>query len=259
MIKLQNTPKTAAIIPARDEARAIGQVVTALRELRTDSGERVIDTILVCDNGSVDRTTEVARCAGATVVYQPEAGYGLACLTAIDQLSNPDLLLFIDGDNAFSADQAIPLINAVIQGADLAIGSRVLGNMASGALTLPQRAGNRLASFLIRLLWGTHVTDLGPFRAISWQAYQRLNMRDRRFGWTVEMQVKAIQLGMRVEEYPVDTRRRIGRSKISGTLKGTLGAAHGILSTIGRLWWQERRQRRRADAVAALSSAGDQR
>ena len=232
------SPKIAAIIPARDEEKAIGAVVTGLKNLCDNQGEPLINTIVVCDNGSTDHTALVARQAGATVVYQSVAGYGLACLTAISHLQNTDVLLFIDGDNAFKADQAQPLIAAIVNGADLVIGSRVQGQMAPGALTFPQQFGNRLASFLIRVIWGADITDLGPFRAISWQAYQRLGMADKRFGWTVEMQIKAIQQGMSIIELPVDTDCRIGRSKISGTVKGTIGASLGILSMIARLWWR---------------------
>ena len=234
--------RIAAIIPARDEEQAISSVVTGLKQLCDHGGKPLIANIVVCDNGSRDRTADIARRAGATVVHQPVAGYGLACLTAIDALQEVDYLLFVDGDNAFTIEQARPLIEAIERGADLAIGSRVLGTMEPGALTFPQQFGNRLASFLIQRLWGADITDLGPFRAITYPAYRRLEMRDRRFGWTVEMQVKAIQQGMNVVELPVDTRRRLGRSKISGTLRGTVGAAVGILSMIARLWWRERRQ-----------------
>lgn len=247
------SPKIAAIIPARDEEKAIGAVVTGLKNLCDHQGNRLIDSIVVCDNGSTDQTAEAARQAGATVVYQAVAGYGLACLTAVSQLQDTEILLFIDGDNAFRAEQSRPLIAAISNGADLAIGSRVLGQMAPGALTFPQQFGNRLASFLIRCIWGAKITDLGPFRAISWQAYQRLRMADKRFGWTVEMQIKAIQQGMSVIELPVDTDRRIGRSKISGTVRGTIGASLGILSMIARLWWQEFRKPAQAATPATLS------
>lgn len=254
-------PKIAVIIPAKDEERAIGKVVSGLKEISDNAGHPLFKTIIVCDNGSRDHTADCARKAGATVIYQPTAGYGLACLTAIDQVDDINLLLFIDGDNAFKAEQSVPLIEAIIQGADLAIGSRVLGNAAPGALTMPQWAGNHLASFLIRRLWGANVTDLGPFRAISWQAYQRLKMQDRSFGWTVEMQVKAIQHGMYVVEHPVDTLRRIGRSKISGTIKGTIGASVGILSMIARLWWREWRLKTCRESckgnTVAYSAAGE--
>lgn len=249
--------RIAAVIPARDEELAIGSVVTGLRNLRSDKGEPLVDTIVVCDNGSTDRTADLARRAGAKVVHQPVAGYGLACLTAISQLHDVEVLLFVDGDNAFQPEQALPLIAAINCGADLAIGSRVQGKMEPGALTFPQRFGNHLASVLIRVIWSAQVTDLGPFRAIRWESYRRLQMADRRFGWTVEMQVKAIQQGMKVVEVPVDTHRRIGCSKISGTLKGTLGAAHGILSMIARLWWQERHRPRLQDSISPLTPTGD--
>lgn len=251
------TTRIAAIIPARDEELAIGQVVAGLKNLRADNGEPLIDTIVVCDNGSRDQTADIARRAGAKVIHQPVAGYGLACLTAISQLHDVEVLLFVDGDDAFRPEQALPLIAAISCGADLAIGSRVLGKMEPSALTFPQRFGNRLASLLIRAIWGAQVTDLGPFRAIRWDSYRRLHMADRRFGWTVEMQVKAIQQGMNIVEVPVETRRRIGRSKISGTLKGTIGAAHGILSTIARLWWQERRQPPLGENISPLTPMGD--
>ncbi|MEZ5528416.1 MAG: glycosyltransferase family 2 protein [Porticoccaceae bacterium] len=251
------TTRIAAVIPARDEELAIGSVVAGLRNLRSDNGEALIDSIVVCDNGSRDQTADMALRAGAKVVHQPVAGYGLACLTAIGQLHDEDILLFVDGDNAFRAEQALPLIAAINCGADLAIGSRVLGKMEPGALTFPQRFGNRLASLLIRIIWGAQVTDLGPFRAIRWESYRRLHMADRGFGWTVEMQVKAIQQGIKLVEVPVDTYRRIGRSKISGTLKGTVGAAHGILSMIARLWWQDRRQPRLGEDISPLTPMGD--
>lgn len=256
-------PQIAVIIPARDEEQAIGKVVKSLKQIRDKTGTPLFDTIMVCDNGSQDNTAQCALQAGASVVYQHTPGYGLACLTAIAQLKHFDILLFMDGDNAFRAEQAIPLVEAISRGADVAIGSRVLGKTAPGALTFPQRAGNRLASLLIRHLWGTNVTDLGPLRAISRQAYHRLDMQDTRFGWTVEMQIKAVQQGMRVEEYPVDTYRRIGRSKISGTIKGTIGASVGILSTIARLWWQQdQRQwhtRRRSVRNAPVTVTGEHR
>lgn len=229
------------IIPTRDEAKAIGLVIQGLKALHNEDGSSIIDVILVCNNGSIDDTAMIAKNAGAKVVHQPQFGYGIACLTALNHAQNSDILLFIDGDNAFRAAQAIPLINAVVMGADLAIGSRNLGCMARGALTLPQRWGNWLASHLIQLLWHQKVTDLGPFRAISQQALKRLAMEDKRFGWTIEMQIKAIQMNMLVEEHPVDTFNRLGRSKISGTVRGTIGAGVGILSMIAKLRWRQLR------------------
>ena len=226
----------AAVIPARDEAENIGEVVGGLLALRTGAGRRVMDDVVVCDNGSTDATAERARAAGARVTVERKPGYGRACLTAIAALRPADVVLFVDGDQSCEPRQALELLRAAADGADLVIGSRVLGRMEPGALSPPQIAGNRVASLLIRMLWGRTVTDLGPFRAIRADALRRLDMRDTAYGWTVEMQIKAIQMGMRIVETPVDSRRRrFGRSKVGGTVKGVVGASVGILGTILRL------------------------
>ena len=226
----------AAVIPARDEAENIGEVVGGLLALRTAAGRRVMDDVVVCDNGSTDATAERARAAGARVTVERKPGYGRACLTAIAALRPADVVLFVDGDQSCEPRQALELLRAAAAGADLVIGSRVLGRMEPGALSPPQIAGNRVASLLIRMLWGRTVTDLGPFRAIRADALRRLDMRDTAYGWTVEMQIKAIQMGMRIVETPVDSRRRrFGRSKVGGTVKGVVGASVGILGTILRL------------------------
>ena len=225
-----------AVIPARDEADNIGGVVAGLLDLRTRTGARVVDDLVVCDNGSTDATTQRARAAGARVVVEGTPGYGRACLTAIAALRPVDVVLFVDGDQSCDARQAPDLLRAIAGGADLVIGSRVLGRMESGALSLPQIAGNRVASLLIRMLWGRTVTDLGPFRAIRSDALSRLDMRDTAYGWTVEMQIKAIQMELRTVETPVDSRRRrFGRSKVGGTVRGVVGASAGILGMIARL------------------------
>ena len=230
------------VVPARDEEQSIGSVVVDLLALRDEDGARVVDDFVVCDNGSTDATATRAREAGARTVRQETPGYGLACLTAIAALRPVDVVLFTDGDRSFEGAQGLRLLEAVAGGADLAIGSRTLGRREPGALSLPQIAGNRVASLLIRLLWGVAVTDLGPYRAIRAEALRRLEMQDRTYGWTVEMQVKAIQHGMRVVEVPVDAlRRRFGRSKVGGTLRGVVGAGVGILSMIARLRWREAR------------------
>ena len=224
------------VIPARNEAGNIGAVVTELLELRTAAGERVVDDLVVCDNGSTDGTADRARAAGARVVAEETPGYGIACLTALAALRPMDVVLFVDGDRSCEAGQAIDLLRAIADGADMVVGSRALGRMEPGALSAPQIAGNRVASLLIRLLWGKTVTDLGPFRAIRADALQRLDMRDTAYGWTVEMQVKAIQMHLRLVETPVDSlRRRSGRSKVGGTVKGVIGASAGILGMIFRL------------------------
>ena len=224
------------VIPARDEAENIGDVVGGLLGLRTEPGRRIVDDLVVCDNGSIDATAERARAAGARVAVEPTPGYGRACLTAIAALRPVDVVLFVDGDRSCVIRQAIDLLQAVAAGADLAIGSRALGRREPGALSPPQTAGNRVASWLIRLLWGRTVTDLGPFRAIRSDALRRLDMRDTAYGWTVEMQIKAIQADLGMVEIPVDSRRRrFGRSKVGGTVSGVVGASVGILGTILRL------------------------
>ena len=226
--------------PARDEERDIGAVVGELLALADERGHPLIDDFVVCDNGSADATAERARQAGARVVRQQKPGYGIACLSALDALEPVDIVLFTDGDRSFKAADAPRLLEAVANGADLAIGSRTLGQMEPGALSAPQLLGNRLAGFLIKRLWRQEVTDLGPYRAIRAEALERLNMQDTAFGWTVEMQVKAIQKGLKVVEAPVDTlRRRFGKSKVGGTLKGVIGAGVGILSVIATLRWRQ--------------------
>ena len=182
---------------------------------------------------------------GARVAHQAAPGYGVACLTALAALRPVEVVLFTDGDGSFEPVQGLRLLAAIAGGADMAIGSRVLGRREPGALSAPQIAGNRVAALLIRLLWGAAVTDLGPYRAIRTDALRRLEMQDRTYGWTVEMQVKAIQRGLRVTEVPVDAlRRRHGRSKVGGTLRGVAGAGAGILSMIARLRWRQARAAR---------------
>lgn len=225
-----------AVIPAYNEEDNVGPVVAALLDLRTDGGHHVIDDVVVCDNGSTDATAVRAQAAGARVVVEETRGYGMACLTALAALDPVDAVLFVDGDQSFDVFQALDLLEAIADGADLAIGSRALGRMEPGALSMPQIVGNRVAGLLIRLLWGQVVTDLGPFRAIRANALTQLDMRDTAYGWTVEMQVKAIQLDMKIVETPVNSlRRRFGRSKVGGTLRGVIGASIGILGMIARL------------------------
>lgn len=228
-------------IPALDEEASIGFVVGELRALRNVDDTPVVDDVVVCDNGSADATAARAAAAGARIVRENRKGYGSACLAAIAGLRRTDVVLFTDADHAFHASQATRLVDPIADGADLVIGSRTLGRREPGALSLPQVMGNRLATALIRLLWGRRTTDLGPYRAIRADALSAIGMRDVAFGWTVEMQVKAIQQGLRTAEVPVDTRARIGRSKISGTVRGVVGAGFGILSTIAKLRWEQRR------------------
>ena len=235
-----NQSHISVIIPALNEEKSISLVVSELQALRTLDKTPLIDDIIVCDNGSTDNTAVVAALHGARVVYQSTPGYGIACLTAMSHLQETDIVVFLDGDYSCVTEQAKDLLQPFISNTqvDMVIGSRALGSKQTGALTLPQTVGNALAVFLIRYLWKTNITDLGPFRAIRYSSLKQLQMADRKFGWTVEMQVKAILHHMNVIEIPVDSIRRIGVSKISGTLKGVFGAGVGILSTIGRLWWE---------------------
>lgn len=216
-----------AVIPALDEERAIGAVI---REAPSFLAE-----IIVVDNGSRDATAKVAAQAGARVVAEPRRGYGRACKAGIAASLPCDIILFMDADGADDPADAAAIVAPVAAGsADLVIGSRMIGRADAGALTPQQRWGNRLACALIRLFWGVRFTDLGPFRAISAAALARLAMDDDAFGWTVEMQARAAKLGLKVAETPVHYRRRIGFSKISGTLSGVVRAGATILYVVFR-------------------------
>lgn len=244
-------PKVSAIVPARNEAPTIGAVVLDLLALRQPSGDTVISEVVVANNGSIDETAWLARLRGAYVVTVPEPGYGQACWHGV-QASLGEVLLFVDADGSADPADAIALLDAVTAGADLAIGVRE--HAEAGAMTLAQRFGNRLACQLMRLLWRMPVSDLGPYRAIRRDAFDRLQMRDRGFGWTVEMQLRAHLLGLKVCEVPVRWRARVaGESKISGTVRGVIGAGVGILGMIARLWWRERYAR---SADSTLPQAG---
>ena len=229
-----------AIIPALDEEESLPFVLLATLAARIEAaaGGRVA-RIIVVDNGSTDRTAEVARAAGAIVVREPERGYGAACLAGIAWLAAhdpPDAVVFLDGDGADDPADLPGLVAPIAAGAaELVIGSRTLGGADRGSLTPQQLVGNAIAVAFIRLAYGGRCTDLGPLRAIRWDALGRLGMSDKNYGWTVEMQVKAMRHGQRVVEVPVRYRRRIaGRSKVSGTVAGTIGAGWKILATIAR-------------------------
>lgn len=224
----------SVIIPALDEEDAIIRVLDDLPNPGQEVDGVVYD-IVVVDNGSTDRTPTRAVEMGARVVREPRRGYGQACLAGLAALDDPDVVLFLDGDYSDYPEEAATLIAPIRQQtADLVIGSRVLGERESGALLPQARAGNALATTLIQLLYGVRYTDLGPFRAIRYASLLQLQMSDRDFGWTVEMQVKAARQGLRIAEVPVRYRKRIGKSKISGTLIGTVRAGHKILWTIFR-------------------------
>jgi len=220
--------RIAAIIPALDEAENITQVISSL--------PRFLDRIIVVDNGSCDGTAKAARCAGAHVVREPRRGYGSACLAGIRTLEEdpPWCVVFLDGDGSDDPEQVLDLVLPVVRGrSDLVLASRSLGSVEPGALTPVQRFGNILAPALIRLVWGVTYTDLGPFRAVGWQALSLMEMSDPDFGWTVEMQIKAARFGLRVEEIPARyRRRRQGRSKVSGTVAGSIRAGMVILRWI---------------------------
>lgn len=226
----------AAVIPAHNEQASIALVLKELKALSGPDKTPLFDDILVCDNASTDNTPTLAKQAGVRVIYEPQKGYGIACQTAISALRNPDIVVFIDADHSIVAEEVPRLLAPLRKGADLVIGSRTLGNQEANALLPPQRIGNWLASYTIRRLWHYQITDLGPFRAICYRSLKRLQMQDQHYGWTVEMQVKAIQHGMTVVETPVSSLERIGKSKISGTLRGCIGAAIGIFGTIFKLY-----------------------
>ncbi len=222
---MRHGKRIGVVIPALDEEQAIGAVIGEI--------PGYVDIVIVADNGSRDRTAELARAAGATVVSEPERGYGAACLAGIAAAGPVDIVVFLDGDHSDHPAQMDRLIDPIAEGrAGLVIGSRVLGRAEQGSLTPQQRFGNWLACRLMRLVWGVRYTDLGPFRAAGRQTLQRLGMRDRNYGWTVEMQINAAMLGIPSIEVPVDYRRRIGQSKVSGTVKGVVLAGTKILTVI---------------------------
>jgi glycosyltransferase involved in cell wall biosynthesis len=218
--------KITAIIPALNEEKSIALVLNGLPGF--------IDNVVVCDNGSTDNTAAVARQQGAAVVFEKERGYGAACLRAVAALdsygtsaiiSKPDILLFIDGDYSDYPEQAETLIRPLIENDfDLVMGSRILTLKSHRALFPAAVLGNWLSTKLIYWIWNAKFTDIGPFRAIKFDSFKTLDMKDRNFGWTLEMQVKAVKRGLKCLEVPVSYRKRIGSSKISGTISGSLRA-----------------------------------
>ncbi|MBK9254429.1 MAG: glycosyltransferase family 2 protein [Saprospiraceae bacterium] len=226
-------PVIDVIIPAWNEELSIGLVINEIPE-------NLVRHIIVCDNGSSDNTAKVAAAHGAIVVEQPLKGYGNACLKGMAYINKlpikPDIIVFLDGDHSDFPAQMAELISPIMkEDVDMVIGSRALGELEKGSMMPQQIFGNWLATTLIRILYNYNFTDLGPFRAIRYEALMVINMQDKTYGWTVEMQVKAAKLKLKTDEVPVRYRRRIGTSKVSGTIKGTVMAGYKILWTIFKL------------------------
>jgi glycosyltransferase involved in cell wall biosynthesis len=232
-------PRITVIIPALNEEEALPKVLAAIP---TCLDARVI----VCDNGSTDRTPEVALQTGAEVVVEMQRGYGAACLKGIAALDRPDIVVFLDGDYSDYPEEMSALIEPIASDrADMVIGSRLTGQREQGALPPHSLFGNWLASRLLLLLYRQRVTDLGPFRAIRYTCLMALDMQDRGFGWTVEMQIKAARHRLRVVEIPVRYRCRIGRSKITGSLRASIQAGTIILATLFKYALPARTRRNR--------------
>ncbi|MGD9721437.1 MAG: glycosyltransferase family 2 protein [Pirellulales bacterium] len=233
-ISTQTCSGVVVIIPALNEEESLPRVLADL--------PHAVDVIVV-DNGSTDTTADVAGSGGATVLREPVRGYGSACLRGLQHVeqsiragdSAPRVIAFLDADYSDHPELLLSLVEPILSGdADLVLGSRMLGKREPGAMPPQAVFGNRLACFLMHILFRARYTDLGPFRAIDYSALRELNMRDRGFGWTVEMQIKAARQGLRIVELPVPYRRRIGKSKISGTLLGSFRAGYTILYLIGK-------------------------
>jgi glycosyltransferase involved in cell wall biosynthesis len=230
---MKKNPIIDVIIPAYNEEQSLPKVIAAIPSL--------VRHIVVANNNSSDSTGAAAAHAGAQVVFEPQKGYGKACLTAMDwikkQDTQPDIAVFLDGDYSDYPEELLNLIQPIIENqATMVIGSRALGRRESGSMTLPQVFGNWLATTMMRYMQGAKFTDLGPFRAIVWKDLIALNMVDQDFGWTIEMQIKAHKAGLRYTEVPVNYRKRIGVSKVSGTVKGVFGAGYKIIFTIFKYW-----------------------
>lgn len=236
--------RVVVVIPARNEEAALPLVLGDLPP---------VEAVIVVDNGSTDRTAEIAVQCGAQVVREVRPGYGTACLAGIEEVNRRFhgeraveslVIAFLDGDYSDYPNLLPELVQPILRGeADFVLGSRLRGERESGAMPPQSVFGNRFACFLMRVIWGQAFTDLGPFRAIRFDRLRDLHMNDRDFGWTIEMQIKAVAAGLRIREIPVPYRRRIGVSKISGTVVGSTKAAVKILVTIAKYWLLLRRSR----------------
>lgn len=234
--------RIGVVIPALNEAPAIDRVLSEIPAW--------IDEIVVADNGSSDDTVAVSKAAGAHVVIEPKRGYGAACQKGLQALSDVEIVVFMDADYSDHASEMQSLVAPILSNAaELVIGSRVMGSAEPGALQPQQRFGNWLACRLIRHWFNVQYTDLGPYRAIRKTALDALDMQDEAFGWTVEMQIKAAQRGLKTMDVPVSYRRRIGTSKISGTLRGSLLAGVTILAVIFRSMFVRRDHEARQKTV----------
>lgn len=240
--------RIGVIIPALNEAQCVEQVIIDIRAL-SQTNIPVVDEIVLCDNGSTDATASIAEQSGAQVERQEIKGYGIACLTALAAMNPVDIVLFINADGAEIIEQSIQLLNEIIAGADLVVGSRVLGKNESGATYLHQRLGTWLVITLINFIWRQKITDLGPFRAIRWDILKKLDLQDKNFGWTVEMQVQSIRKKFTYTEIAINTRRSISHSKVSGTVIGTIKAAKKMFSTVFYFAYQ--------DALIKLKNLGN--
>ena len=230
---MNHSPIINVIIPAYNEEKSIPKVIAEIPDF--------IRHIVVANNNSTDQTEEVAEAAGAVVVFEPQKGYGKACLTAMDWIKKqevqPDIVVFLDGDYSDYPEEMREMVQPILEGKfDMVIGSRALGMREKGSMTLPQVFGNWLATTMMKYMQGAKFSDLGPFRAIVWKKLLDLNMVDQNFGWTIEMQIKAHKAGLRYTELPVNYRKRIGVSKVSGTVKGVIGAGYKIIFTIFKYW-----------------------
>jgi glycosyltransferase involved in cell wall biosynthesis len=230
----QGPARVSVIIPTHNEAQSIGRV---LADLPTD----IVTEILVVDSNSTDGTPEIASKMGARVIREPRRGYGRACLTGLAEANNPDIVVFLDGDYSDRPAELKLLLAPILEGrADITLGSRLGKQSIRGAMPRHAAFGNHLAAFLIRLLYGVKMSDLGPFRAGLADVLRRLELGETTYGWAVEMILKGTLAGFRVVEVPVSYYPRIGKSKISGTLRGTVGAAWFILSLIVRYYFRHR-------------------